>query len=81
MTDISDVPMAEWAGVTARDVARTDIPPAEPTEPVDVLAERMRSANIEAVAVTADNEVIGVVTMRDLLNVEVLLDRLENESS
>jgi hypothetical protein len=32
-------------------------------------------------AVTRAGTVIGVVTLRDLTNVEVLLDRLENESS
>ena len=30
---------------------------------------------------TTSNTVIGVVTLRDLTNIEVLLDRLNNESS
>jgi hypothetical protein len=41
----------------------------------------MRAAHSEAMAVTNANVVVGVVTLRDLSNVEVLLDRLENESS
>ena len=45
------------------------------------LAERMRTSHTDAIAVTTDNNVIGVVTLRDLTSVEVLLDRLENETS
>ena len=41
----------------------------------------MRAAHSEAVAVTSSNAVVGVVTLRDLTNIEVLLDRLNNEAS
>jgi CIC family chloride channel protein len=81
VTDISRVPMGEWPNVSAREIARTDVAPATPTETVDEVADRMRAANSEAIAVTTANTVIGVVTLRDLTNVEVLLDRLNNESS
>jgi CIC family chloride channel protein len=81
VTDISLVPMAEWPNVTARDVARTDVAPAAPTDTMDIVADRMRTAHTEALAVTSSNMVIGVVTLRDLTNIEVLLDRLNNESS
>ena len=81
VTDISKLAMGEWSGVTARDVARTDIAPALPDDSVASLAERMRVNDAEAVAVTNDNVVIGVVTLRDLANVEILLDRLNNEAS
>jgi CBS domain-containing protein len=81
VTDISKIPMAEWAAVTARDIARTDVPPADPADSVAIVADRMRAAHSEAMAVTRAGTVIGVVTLRDLTNVEVLLDRLENESS
>ncbi|MEP7047062.1 MAG: CBS domain-containing protein, partial [Ilumatobacteraceae bacterium] len=81
VTDISLVPMADWPHVKARDIARTDVAPAAPSETVDAVAERMRAANSEAIAVTTSNAVIGVVTLRDLTNIEVLLDRLNNESS
>jgi CIC family chloride channel protein len=81
VTDISLVPMPEWPNLKARDVARTDVAPAAPTDTVDVVAERMREAHSEAIAVTTSNTVIGVVTLRDLTNIEVLLDRLSNESS
>jgi CIC family chloride channel protein len=80
VTDISGIPMESWASARAIDVARTDVAPAAPTETVDVVAERMRSAGSEAIAVTLANAVIGVVTLRDLTNVEVLLDRLHTES-
>ncbi len=81
VTDISLVPMAQWPNVKARDVARTDVAPAAPADTVDVVADRMRAAHSEAIAVTTSNTVIGVVTFRDLSNIEVLLDRLNNESS
>ncbi len=81
VTDISQVPMGEWPNVTARDVARTDVAPATPTETVEVVADRMRAADSEAIAVTTSKAVIGVVTLRDLTNIEVLLDRLNNEAS
>ena len=81
VTDISLVPMAEWGSITAREVARTDVAPAAPSDTVDAVAERMRAAASEAMAVTSQNTVIGVVTLRDLTNIEVLLDRLNNESA
>jgi CIC family chloride channel protein len=81
VTDISLVPMTEWPNLKARDVARTDVAPAAPTDTVDVVADRMRTAHTEAIAVTTSNTVIGVVTLRDLTNIEVLLDRLNNETS
>lgn len=81
VTDIALVPMEEWPTVTARDVARTDIAPATPAETVEAVADRMRAAHSEAVAVTSSNAVVGVVTLRDLTNIEVLLDRLNNEAS
>jgi CIC family chloride channel protein len=81
VTDISLIPIADWPQFTARNVTRTDVPPAAPAETVDVVAERMRAAHSEAIAVTTSKTVIGVVTLRDLSNIEVLLDRLNNESS
>ena len=39
----------------------------------------MRAAQSEAVAVTMESKVVGVVTLRDLMSVELLLDRLGNE--
>ncbi|MBI5087298.1 MAG: chloride channel protein [Actinobacteria bacterium] len=81
VTDISLVPMKDWQHMNARDVARTDLAPAAPTDTVDEVAERMRAVGSEAVAVTRSGTVIGVVTLRDLTNIEVLLDRLNNESS
>ncbi len=81
VTDISQVPMPEWPNVTARQVARTDVAPAAPTETVEAVADRMRAGVSEAMAVTTSNTVIGVVTLRDVTNIEVLLDRLNNEAS
>lgn len=60
---------------------RHHVAPAAPSETVDVVAERMRAADSGAIAVTTANKVVGVVTLRDLTNIEVLLDRLNNEAS
>jgi CBS domain-containing protein len=78
VTDIADVPRAEWSTRTVRDVARTDVLPASAGETVASLTERLRTAGTDAVAVIEDDRVIGIVTRRDLGNVEVLLDHLAN---
>jgi CBS domain-containing protein len=80
VTDIAKFPIADWPSLAAREVARTDVQPARPTETVADVAHRMRTSHTDAVAITDANTVIGVVTLRDLTSVEVLLDRLENES-
>lgn len=78
VTDIVGVPRAEWAARSVRDVVRTDVLPASGAETVASIAERLRTAGAGAVAVTDGDRVIGVVTQRDLGNVEVLLDHLAN---
>jgi CBS domain-containing protein len=55
--------------------------PARSDEPVTSVAERIRTSGADAIAVTEADVVVGVVTLRDLANVEVLLDRLANGSS
>jgi CBS domain-containing protein len=81
VTDIAKVPSADWGSVTAGDLARTDLKPAKPTDMLSDVAARIRESKGEAVAVTEANTVIGVVTLRDLTNIEILLDRLENETT
>lgn len=81
ITDISQVPMVDWPGVSARDIARTEVAPARSDDTVAALADRMTAAGVEAVAVTNDNAVVGVVTRRHLVTVEILLDRLGSEAS
>lgn len=81
VTDIARVPTADWPQVTARDIARTDLLPAALHDPVSSVAERMRASDFGAIAVTAGDRVVGVVTLRDLASVEMLLDRLTNEST
>jgi hypothetical protein len=46
-----------------------------------LLADQLRASNSDALAVTEGDHVIGVVTRRDLNSLEVLLDRLDNEST
>jgi CBS domain-containing protein len=78
VTDIAALPRDEWATRTVRDVARTDVLPASAGESVASLTERLRAAGAGAVAVVDGDRVIGIVTQRDLGNVEVLLDHLAN---
>jgi CIC family chloride channel protein len=78
VTDIVAVPRSGWATTTVRDVARDDVLPASATETVASVTRRLRSTGAGAVAVTDVDRVIGIVTQRDLGNVEVLLDHLAN---
>jgi chloride channel protein, CIC family len=81
VTDIAATPVAEWATTEVATIVRTDIVPAAPDDAVSDVATRLRHDDGGAVAVTADGRVIGVVTRRDLENVEVLLDRLTGDST
>jgi len=78
VTDIVAVPRTDWPERTVADVARTDVMPASAAETVASVTERIRSAGVGAVAVTDGPRVVGVVTQRDLVNVEALLDHLVN---
>ena len=80
VTDIATIPTAQWPTMTARHIARTDIEPATLHEHVATVAARLRTSHSGAVAVTDTNRVVGVVTLRDLNNVEVLLDRLTDDT-
>jgi CIC family chloride channel protein len=81
VTDIANIPANNWPEVTARQIAQTHLLPAAPNDSVSLVADRLRSSNSEAIAVTEHGQVIGVVTLRDLSNIEVLLDRLNNEAN
>jgi CBS domain-containing protein len=81
VTDIANVAPVDWPNLTARQMTRTDLLPVAPSDPVSVVAERLRTSNSEALAVTEEGRVVGVVTWRDLRNIEVLLDRLNNEAT
>lgn len=80
ITDIADIPQEQWGLRRADEIARLNVPPVAATDDINLVAEQMRQAGVGAVAVTNTNAVIGVVTMRDLHNVFVLLDRLDNEA-
>lgn len=81
VTDIAAIPPAAWPNVTIATITRTDIPPANPNDSVLAAADRMRASGAEAVAVIDHDRVIGVITRRDLVNVEILLDRLTSNSA
>ena len=77
VTDIAAVPQAAWSTTTVDAVARRDVPAAAPDDAVSAIGERMRAHDgPAAIAVVAEGSVVGIVTSRDLSNVEVLLDRL-----
>lgn len=80
--DIAAIHRDEWPDLTARQIARTNLIPASPSDSVSSVSERLRSSESDAIAVTGDDGVvIGVVTLRDLNNVEILLDKLANDTT
>jgi CBS domain-containing protein len=82
VTDIAKIAAADWPSLTAGDVAQTDLLPARPGDPVSGVAARLRASGGDAVAITDDDgRVVGVITRRDLSNLEILLDRLTNEAT
>ncbi|MGB3410624.1 MAG: chloride channel protein [Microthrixaceae bacterium] len=81
VSSIAEIPQSDWAEVTAGEIAMRDILPVGPTDTVLDVAERLRASDRGAVAVVASGKVMGLVTMRDLENVEVLLDHLSEDDS
>ena len=79
LTDIAKVPRDQWSRRTARDVARTDVPSARSSETVANIARMIREHGGGAVAIIDDEHVAGVVTTRDIANIERLLDRLDTD--
>ena len=80
LTDIAKIPPEQWSDRTARDVARTDISTARSSDSVADIAHMIRQNGAGAVAVLDDGRVTGVVTIRDIANIERLLDRLDTEA-
>ena len=80
LTDIAKIPTAEWSQRTAREVARTDVPSAPSSSSVSDVARMIREHDAGAIAIIDNGRVIGVVTMRDVANIERLLDRLDTEA-
>ncbi|MEZ5311065.1 MAG: chloride channel protein [Microthrixaceae bacterium] len=78
VTDIAAVTTSDWPALNVVDVARNDVAAVSPDTTLTTAAKRMRSQGTGALAVTENGRVIGVVTERDLSNVEVLLDHLAN---
>ena len=80
LTEIAKIAPADWPNLAARDVARTDVPAAHPSDSVADIAAIIREHNTDAVAIIDDGRVTGVVTIRDVANIERLLDRLDTEA-
>ena len=74
--DIARIPVDEWPQVTVREVMRTDLEPAAAGDDLATAAARLRASGSSAMAVLEDGTVVGVVTLRDIVNVETLLDHL-----
>ena len=81
LTEIAKIPPEDWPGLRARDVARTDVPTARSADSVARIAELIRTHDAGAIAITDEGRIIGVVTIRDIGNVERLLDRLDPETN
>jgi CIC family chloride channel protein len=80
VTDLAKVPRAEWPHRRVAEIARADVPAAAADETVLGAAARMRAAGVEAVAVLDGDAVVGILTRRDIANVEILLDRLSADA-
>jgi chloride channel protein, CIC family len=76
IADIGALPESDWATTPIADVLRAEVPAASSSDSIQHAAATMRASGNDAVAVVNDDEVVGVVTLRDVTNVEVLLDRL-----
>ncbi len=81
LTEIAKIEPSGWTALRASDVARTDVPTARPSDSVADVAQLIRTHGAGAVAVIDDGRITGVVTIRDIANVERLLDRLDPEPS
>lgn len=75
ITDAARVPADDWANTQTGSLVRT-IPAARTTDSVAEAAERIRAGGVGALAVTDGERVVGVVTIRDIANVERLLELL-----
>ncbi len=80
VTEIAKIPPDKWPDLRARDVARTDVPTARSADSVAHIAELIRTHDAGAIAIVDEDRIIGVVTIRDIGNVERLLDRLDPET-
>ena len=80
VTEIAMLPSAEWPHLTAREVALTNVPTARSSDSVASVAALIRSHGAGAVAIVDHDQVIGVVTSRDIANIERLLDNLDPEA-
>lgn len=75
ITDAATVPAERWATTPTRDLARS-MSAARTTDSVSEAARRIRVGDVGALAVNDGDRVVGVVTIRDIANVERLLDLL-----
>jgi Zn-dependent protease/predicted transcriptional regulator len=71
METLQQIPRDEWAStsVQAAMLPRDQLPSAAPDEPVLSVLERMRSANVDQLAVIRDDSVVGVVTRDSILRI------------
>ena len=76
IVDAAAIASADWPAKRCIDVARQNLDAASVFDSVAAVAHSIRSTGGGAVAVTDSGQVVGVVTLRDIENVERLLDRL-----
>jgi CBS domain-containing protein len=79
LPDMARIPVAQWPQASVRDVARTDVETASIGDDLASAVARLRASGSGAMAVLEDGRIVGVVTLRDVLNVEMLLDHLTED--
>ncbi len=77
LEDIAAVRADERAGRTVASLVHRDNPISAPETSVVEVASIIRGLGVGAVAIVENDTVIGVVTERDLANIERLVDHLD----
>jgi CIC family chloride channel protein len=81
LSDVAVRPEGDWPGLRCLDIAREDAVVASVEDSVASVSATIRSSGIDALAVIDAGIVVGVITIRDIANVERLLDRLSPDET
>ena len=74
--EVAELPREEWPTLTAAEVARTDVPAVDSHAPLSEVVATLTTHQADAAAVVDGDVVLGVITRRDLSNVQIVIDRL-----
>jgi CIC family chloride channel protein len=81
LADIAQLPEESWSTLRCNDVVHHDADVVGVNDSVALASALIRGSGIGAAAVVANDRVVGVITIRDVVNIERLLDRLGPEES